>query len=532
MNMRFSIIAPALLVCALAIASCGGNGLPFHLPFIPLGGDRGVAPDAPGAATVTPGNRQLYLEWESVEGAASYEVWYGTSSSSSLATRYGGSNSGTSCIIEDLDTGTTYYIWLKARNSYGTSAFGPVASGTPYGPAVPAAPGAATVTPGNGQLSLTWTAVSGTTYYEVWYNDENSTATASSYSTYITATTSTITGLANNTTYYMWLKARNSYGTSGFGPVASGTPSYPGRIFDFSFVEYGSDGNLYFSEYINTSYENGTLLLKWDIDGDTVTVIQDFTDPINVMASSDDKSLLYIGEGPRMWVYKCGDGTLTHVYNAPDVILGLYPAGDYIISNDTSGWWSTNRLLRKSDFAELDSLDQLWPSSTSVYSPVNSKVYLISDGVSPDDICYQEIDTVNDLLGDYDDSPYHGDYDHSHPIRLFPDETRVAVGSGIVFNTADLTYHGSLGYEYADLTFGTGGEIYLLHNLSSPSGTTRSKLLKLNAAYPYTTAGTLLNLTASGRRLLRDGDDLIIVTRDSGANKPITVSRHAISDLD
>jgi hypothetical protein len=38
-----------------------------------------------------------------------------------------------------------------------------------------------------------------------------------------------ITGLTNETTYYLWVKAKNSSGISGFSPAASATPSNTGN---------------------------------------------------------------------------------------------------------------------------------------------------------------------------------------------------------------------------------------------------------------------------------------------------------------
>jgi uncharacterized repeat protein (TIGR02543 family) len=87
-----------------------------------------TAPDAP---TVTAGNNQLTVSWAAVSGATAYEVWRGTSNNSSSSAKYGGDVSGSSTTITGLTNGTTYYIWIKAKNGVNTSGFSPVASGIP-----------------------------------------------------------------------------------------------------------------------------------------------------------------------------------------------------------------------------------------------------------------------------------------------------------------------------------------------------------------------------------------------------------------
>ncbi|MFH0977010.1 MAG: fibronectin type III domain-containing protein [Spirochaetota bacterium] len=192
----------------------GFGAMASGTPELPLS-----VPDAPGTPSVIPGDSQLSLSWGAVTGATAYEVWYNTENNSGTSDQHDGDITDLSHTITGLTNGTTYYVWLKAKNSAGTSGFGAMANGAPL--PIPAAPGAPTVTSGNGQLALTWTAVTGATAYEVWYNTENNSGTAIQQGGDITSTNYTITGLANGTEYYIWLKAKNSAGTSGFGAVAN-----------------------------------------------------------------------------------------------------------------------------------------------------------------------------------------------------------------------------------------------------------------------------------------------------------------------
>ncbi len=115
-NHGSAIIASLALAAAFGLGACSE---PAPEP----------APDAPGAATLAAGDRQLTLNWDAVDRATAYEVWYGTSSDPAGAARSGGDIEGTTHILNGLTVGTTYYVWLKAKNESGTSDFGPVASG-------------------------------------------------------------------------------------------------------------------------------------------------------------------------------------------------------------------------------------------------------------------------------------------------------------------------------------------------------------------------------------------------------------------
>ena len=89
-------------------------------------------PSAPATApTITAGSGQLTVSWRAVEGATVYEVWTGTANNSNTAAKWGSDVSGLSAVITGLTNGTTYYVWVKAKNNVGTSGFSPVASGTP-----------------------------------------------------------------------------------------------------------------------------------------------------------------------------------------------------------------------------------------------------------------------------------------------------------------------------------------------------------------------------------------------------------------
>jgi hypothetical protein len=83
-----------------------------------------TAPNAPFLLTLTPSTDSITVSWEAVEGATAYEVWYGTEDNSGTASKYGDDVTDTlTYAISGLEEGKTYFVWLKAKNSAGVSAF-------------------------------------------------------------------------------------------------------------------------------------------------------------------------------------------------------------------------------------------------------------------------------------------------------------------------------------------------------------------------------------------------------------------------
>ena len=89
----------------------------------------------------------------------------------------------------------------------------------------PPAPSTLSTSAGSTQLTLTWSASSGATSYNVYRGGAAGGEGGTPIVTGITGTTYTNTGLTNGTTYYYKVAAVNANGTSGFSPEANGTPT-------------------------------------------------------------------------------------------------------------------------------------------------------------------------------------------------------------------------------------------------------------------------------------------------------------------
>jgi fibronectin type 3 domain-containing protein len=180
-----------------------------------------IPPPAPETPVISTADGELTLSWQTVAGAAAYEIYIGTSNDSANAEKNGSDINGSlSKTISGLTNGTTYYLWIKAKNILGTSGFSPVASGKPLG--TPETPSISANTSG---LIATWTTVAGADEYEVYCDTSSEPTTL--YTT-VSGTTANITELIGWTLYYVRLKAKNATGTSAYGQTASGTPTSAG----------------------------------------------------------------------------------------------------------------------------------------------------------------------------------------------------------------------------------------------------------------------------------------------------------------
>jgi arabinan endo-1,5-alpha-L-arabinosidase len=192
-----------------------------------VGGSR-----AAGAATVSlsaaPGTGQVTLSWTVASGAIdSQEVYQDTDADPAGRVRIASlAASARSFTVTGLAGGTTYFFWIKARQtSDGTSINSNAAS------AAPSAGGAAAVTSlyavaGSGQAALTWTASGTITAQEIYRDTDANPSGRVRIATPSTSTrTFTDTGRTNNTTVWYWVRVQQSNGTWVESSAASARPN-------------------------------------------------------------------------------------------------------------------------------------------------------------------------------------------------------------------------------------------------------------------------------------------------------------------
>jgi fibronectin type 3 domain-containing protein len=180
-------------------------------------------PVVPTGVTATPGNGQVAISWAAVAGAASYNVYYATTSGQEQ-TANGTEITGVTSPynVPNLTNGTTYYFVVTAVNVFGESAASSEVSAIPVLPA----PTGVTATPGNGQATISWSAVTNATSYNIYY------ATTSGQEqtvngTEITGVTSpyNVPNLTNGNTYYFVVTTVGTGGESAPSAEVSAVPA-------------------------------------------------------------------------------------------------------------------------------------------------------------------------------------------------------------------------------------------------------------------------------------------------------------------
>ena len=221
-------------------------------------------PSVPGNITVTSGETMIEVTWDPVDYAFSYDVTYHTNSDRTVQAGRVVTKNTTEpryMITENLDgalvNGTTYYIWVRAGNTNSDkSLYSEVISTSPEAASArPAAPGKPVVEPGKKRIKATWDAVRWAVSYELYCSNVNDSATAKLASVIDPASgevSATIAGLDNGTQYYVWVRARNSRGLSGFSPAGTGTPqdmAVAVNFNDYSFQLGEATAEFIFAEY-------------------------------------------------------------------------------------------------------------------------------------------------------------------------------------------------------------------------------------------------------------------------------------------
>ena len=217
----------------------GLNGVTYFYKVVAvnLGGTSGASNEAsaaplpvvaPANLTAAPGDAKVTLNWGGVTGAASYNVYRGTATGAQAATPVATGVTGTSYLDATVVNGTAYFYKVAGVNAGGVGTRSNEATATPKAPVTPPpAPANVSAVPGNLQVTLSWTAVSGAVTYNVYRGTTAGGQSGTPVATGLTAPTFVNTGLVNGTTYYYKVSGVNTGGIGTRSAEVSATPQAP-----------------------------------------------------------------------------------------------------------------------------------------------------------------------------------------------------------------------------------------------------------------------------------------------------------------
>jgi hypothetical protein len=179
------------------------------------------APAKPAGITASGGDGLATVSWTAVTGAASYNIYYGTTAGVSTSTGIKIANVTSPQAVTGLTNATPYFFVVTAVNAGGESGVSSEKTATPAAaPQPPGNPTGVTVTPGVGQVSVAWAAVSVATSYNVYVLQSASTPTTATVlgtgaKVSSSASPLVVTGLTSGGSYWFTVTAVNAGGESG-----------------------------------------------------------------------------------------------------------------------------------------------------------------------------------------------------------------------------------------------------------------------------------------------------------------------------
>ncbi len=210
-----------------------------------------AVPTAPTGVAATGGDNQVTLSWAPVDGAASYNVyWASTSGVSTGSTKVAALSSP--FIHTGLGASSTYHYIVTAVNATGESSASAEVAATTNAPAAvfPATPTGVAATGGSKQVSVSWNTVTDATSYNVYESTTSGFTPGPStlVRTGVTSLPYVQTGLADSTTYYYKVTAVNTTGEGPASTQASATTSTPAPVID---------GAALYTQYCSGCHGNG-----------------------------------------------------------------------------------------------------------------------------------------------------------------------------------------------------------------------------------------------------------------------------------
>ncbi|MGK3966183.1 DNRLRE domain-containing protein [Sorangium sp. So ce1667] len=241
-------------------------------------------------------------------------------------------------------------------------------------------------------------------------------------------------------------------GDPGVCDVANGIPDYvPDQVM------LGSDDVVYLFS------QEHDRIFRWSLSADY------HLNPI-VLGASDALHAAYGADDHRIYVaYQSGALTridlAAGVAEAPFATLpaqphGLATAGSIVMAADPSGAWGTHYTFLPSG-TRVSAIDWNYQSPEYAWSAALGRMFYFSHW-SPADLHWESIDTASGAITGHGESPYHGDFAITPPIRPSADGSYVLLGSGDLYDGTTLEVVGSLPIAPSDAAWLPDGTLITL----------------------------------------------------------------------
>ena len=109
-------------------------------------------------------------------------------------------------------------------------------------------------------------------------------------------------------------------------------------------------------------------------------------------------------------------------------VSSLSDAGNYLLVQ-TNGGYGSGFILDSSGVVLGNGGYYYGYSRETVWDPVSSRAYYFRDGLSPNDLHFDQINQATGAIVTTGETPYHGDYNFSGPIRVSGDGAQIVIGS-------------------------------------------------------------------------------------------------------
>ena len=184
---------------------------------------------APSGLAATTSGTSVNLKWnpDSTSGSVfnSFNVYQGTSAGGESSTPVQTLIASDFTLVSGLQHGQMYFFRIAAVTAYGLSPY----SNEVFATIVPTVPTGLAATPGDTSISLSWSAATGATTYNIYQGTSAGGEGPLPVTVGVNTTSTIITGLTNGTTYYFKVAGVDTGGASALSNEASAAPAAPAK---------------------------------------------------------------------------------------------------------------------------------------------------------------------------------------------------------------------------------------------------------------------------------------------------------------